>query len=613
MPSDSEMKHEYRITFQPSGRSVHVLPGTKVIEAAVRAGLVLRSPCGGIGTCGKCKVRVVKGHCPPTEKCSRILLARELERGYRLACQMGVSSDCTVEVPDEALFETHARILTESTGAAGKPSAPAIRKRFVELPEPTLEDALSDIERLERECGPLAIPLEAQKGLPGQLRKEGFKGTVVLDGSRFIAFEPGNTEKDCYGVAIDLGTTTVVATLVNLLDGTELGVAADMNPQISHGDDVISRITLAREREGAVDELQSTVLDALNTLIAQLCSDARIDNRHIYDVTIAGNTTMQHLLCGISPAALGEVPFAPVYARGQHLTASDLGLNIHPRAGILVFPNIGGFVGGANGLQQTDRPSMLVDIGTNGEIVLAHNGTLMATSTAAGPAFEGARIVNGMRAANGAIEKITLDDDDLICNVIGGTRPAGICGTALIDAVALLLDLGMIDMTGRIVSQEEVPASVPEKLRARLHPNDNDVNVLLVEENASKTGSALYLYQRDVRELQLAAGAIRAGVSIMLRKAGVEPGDLDSVLLAGGFGNYIRRENACRIGLLPDIPTEKIRFVGNASSMGAKAALLSAAARTTAEEIARATQHIDLSLDPEFQMEFGMAMMFPDA
>jgi uncharacterized 2Fe-2S/4Fe-4S cluster protein (DUF4445 family) len=183
----------------------------------------------------------------------------------------------------------------------------------------------------------------------------------------------------------------------------------------------------------------------------------------------------------------------------------------------------------------------------------------------------------------------------------------------LIDAVALLLDLGMIDMTGRIVSQEEVPASVPEKLRARLHPNDNDVNVLLVEENASKTGSALYLYQRDVRELQLAAGAIRAGVSIMLRKAGVEPGDLDSVLLAGGFGNYIRRENACRIGLLPDIPTEKIRFVGNASSMGAKAALLSAAARTTAEEIARATQHIDLSLDPEFQMEFGMAMMFPDA
>jgi uncharacterized 2Fe-2S/4Fe-4S cluster protein (DUF4445 family) len=327
---------------------------------------------------------------------------------------------------------------------------------------------------------------------------------------------------------------------------------------------------------------------------------------------------MQHLFCGVSPAALGEIPFAPAFRWGQQLRAAELGIRVHPDAGLYVFPNVGGFVGGdtvagilANGLLDAEAPTMLIDIGTNGEIVLAVEGRLYAASTAAGPAFEGARITQGMRAASGAIEKVVRRDGDLACNVIGGGPAAGICGTALIDVVAELLRLGVLDSSGRLLGDGERPGSLSRALTSRLHEADGDVNVLLSAAAASG-GEPIYLHQRDVRELQLASGALRAGMQIMLKRLGLQVQDLDAVLLAGGFGNYIRRENARRIGLLPAVPLERVRFVGNAASIGARDALLSMGSRRLTNHIAEATEHVDLSLDPDFQMAFGMAMMFPE-
>jgi uncharacterized 2Fe-2S/4Fe-4S cluster protein (DUF4445 family) len=435
-----------------------------------------------------------------------------------------------------------------------------------------------------------------------------------------LTWEPGDTSAETYAVAFDLGTTTLVGTLLNTADGSERAVAAAMNPQISVGDDVISRIASARESRQNIVRLQKAVVHAFNELLGRLCREAGVPRTRIYEASVAGNTTMQHLFCGISPAALGEIPFTPAYRAGRRASAEEIGLHIHPCGRVFIFPNIGGFVGGdtvagvlANGVHRTSETLLFVDIGTNGEIVLAHKGRLRAASCAAGPAFEGARIAAGMRAANGAIDKVLFDGQDLACNVIGGGKVAGLCGTALIDAVAVLLDLGIVDPTGRILSGQEAPPAVTPAVRRRLHPDGNETRVLLAGGDESRSGEPIYLIQRDIRELQLASGAIRAAIALLLRRVGLEPTDLQAVLLAGGFGNFIRRENACRIGMLPAIPVERIRFVGNAASMGAKAVLLAQELRREADQIAATAEHVDLSLDPEFQMEFGMAMMFPEA
>ena len=605
------------VTFQPSGRKVYVLPGTRLIEAAARAGLLLRNPCGGRGTCGKCRIQLTRGECFPGDGCRNVFTAEEIEAGWRLACQTRVIGDCVFHVPPASLFESESKILINDAGEHVTGS-PALGKRYIELDEPSLEDPEADFERVVRRIGDVQADLAQLARLSRRLRENGWKGTVVTCDGHFIDFEPGNDESAGYAVAFDLGTTTLVGTLVNTVTGAEEAVSAEMNPQISVGDDVISRITLAREDPEQVSYMQRQVVAAFNDLITGLCADAGIKREMIHEASVAGNTTMQHLFCGISPAALGEIPFVPSYRGSRAVPARDVGLAIHPAARLYVFPHIGGFVGGdtvsgilANSLQRCTETTLFIDIGTNGEIVLAHEGVLRATSCAAGPAFEGARIEAGMRAADGAIEKILFDGEDLVCDVIGSGKAKGICGTALIDIVAELLELGVIDETGRILSAAEVPDSVPEAIRARLHEIDGETHVLLVSGADASSGHPLYLIPRDIRELQLASGAIRAGVMIMLRQAGIGVEDVRHVLLAGGFGNYIRRENACRIGLLPAMPVSSIRFVGNAASMGAKTVLFSREHRAEAERIAMSTEHIDLSLDPEFQMEFGMAMMFP--
>jgi len=609
---------EIKVTFQPTGRSVFVLPGTLLLEAAGRAGIVLQTPCGGRGTCGKCRIRIRDGQCPPSDAGSRILSAEQVQHGERLACQTYVESPLVVEIPPESRFDAGTQILTAHADQTTV-LKPVISKRPFRLEAPGSGDAVSDVARLKNAIGKVVIPFHLLRNLAGFLRAHDWQGTAVVADTRLLGLEVGDTSRDAYGVAIDLGTTTVVGTLFDLVAGSEKAVSSTMNPQVGFGDDVISRISQVRENHGALGEMQQAGVKAINAMLHELSERTGIHPRHIYEVVIAGNSSMQQLLCGLDPSALGEVPFVQTFDGALTLPAQVLGLAVNPGGEVFVFPQIGGFVGGdtvagmlAAGLDKAEKPTLLVDIGTNGEIVLAYGGTFQATSTAAGPAFEGARIVQGMRATTGAIEKVVLRDDALL-NVIGNTRPVGLCGTALIDAVAELLRKGIIDETGRILPADEAPHGLPGALRARLVSTDGQTSFLLVPAEETASGEAIYLWQKDVRELQLATGAIRAGINILLRRAGLEPDDLGSVLLAGAFGNFIRRSNARRIGLLPQIPCGRIHFIGNAASLGARLALLSTDERGRAERLRNATEHVDLSLDPEFQMEFGMAMLFPDA
>jgi uncharacterized 2Fe-2S/4Fe-4S cluster protein (DUF4445 family) len=608
--------NEVKVIFEPSGRAVYVLPGTVMLEAAAQAGFIINSPCGGSGTCGKCVVLIRAGECPPQPNETAVLGHARVLGGARMACQARIVTPLTVEIPESSLFQAQQQILT---GDAGGPVQvkPRIRKQYIELTPPTQHDANSDLDRVRAVVGDCQAHIAAVRQLPGALRTGGFKVTAVLVDDELIAVEAGDTTAACFGIAFDIGSTTLVGTLVNLATGADVAVAARVNPQTSFGDDVVSRIQKCRTDDKGLAQLHGAVMDGVNKIIDELLRKTSVGRQYIYEIVFAGNTTMQSILCGIDPFALGELPFVPAFREALECHAADLHLHVNPVAKIYIFPQIGGFVGGdtvagivATRLDRSSAPALLVDIGTNGEIVLFSGGILWATSVAAGPAFEGARITNGMRAATGAIEKILLDGDVRL-NVIGNTKPAGLCGTGLIDVAAELLRTGILDPSGRILSAEEVPASVPAALKARLVEHGHEVDFLLASAGESATQQPLFLYQRDIRELQLANGAIRAGINILLRTAGLQPSDLDSVLLAGAFGNFIRRNHARRIGMLPPIPCSRIRFVGNTASFGAKRALLSIEEKSYAARIMRDVRHVDLSLDPEFQMEFAEAMLLP--
>ncbi len=612
---------QVRVTFEPSGRTVTVLPGTKVVEAAALAGLTVDTPCGGQGVCGKCLVKFVHGAGKPTAADVERLGEGELAQGWRLACQATVGAATVIHVPETSLFGGHHQILAERQKTAATDVMPSVRKVYVELPTPTLHSNDPDVTRLERKLGKIKVDLDLLKMLPHRLREGKFAGTAVMTDHHLIDFEPGDTTGRCHGMAFDIGTTTIVGSLLDLTDGREVGLASGINPQVSFGDDVLSRIQHSASCDACLGELRRSVLGAIVEIIAAACMEAAISPRDIYEITFAGNTTMQHLLCGIDPSQLGQVPFTPVFGDGLLLAAAQLEVPIHPRAAAYVFPVIGGFVGGdtvagilATNLPELEGPVLMVDIGTNGEIVLAHQGKLWAASTAAGPAFEGARISCGMRATTGAIEKVLLDGQAHL-GVIGNTRPTGLCGSGLIDLAAELLRQGVVSPEGRLLEKDELPASLAAPLRERVVARgDGSPEFLLADKDSHGQGARLSLTQRDVRELQLATGAIRAGIKIVCKQAGFKTSDLQRVLIAGGFGSFIRRSNAQRIGLLPtDVHHERIAYVGNASLNGAKWALLSTQARKRGEEFARRAMHVELSQDADFQMEFAEAMIFPEA
>ncbi|MCC6490067.1 MAG: DUF4445 domain-containing protein [Candidatus Hydrogenedentes bacterium] len=613
------IESEVSVTFEPQGRMVRVRPGVTVREAATRAGVFLDYPCGGQGTCGKCRVKAMAGLSEPASDEQALLTPEELTSGIRLACRAAVVRPVVVTVPDKSLLSTTYKILADSSGPAAVGSDPPVRRVHVEMNAPTLEDDAADLERLLRHTGPLAVGRDVLSVLPAQLRQSGFCGEAIAVDGELIAFDGGVSRKPYCVAAFDIGTTTLVGVLLDPCTGVERARASRMNPQTSLGDDVLSRILHTRQHMKGLEELRAMAVAAVNEMCLDLAARAGITPQAIVQIIIAGNTTMQHLFAGLDPGALGEVPFVPAASRSLRIPAKETGISIHPRGSVYVFPVIGGFVGGdtvagmlTTNIAESQGPVMLIDIGTNGELVLHRDGILWATSCAAGPAFEGARISHGMRAAEGAIEEFIFEDD-VRWSVIGDVRPAGICGSALIDAAAGLLRLGIVLPQGLMLEPGQLPDNLPEAIRRRVVSDASGTRFVLVEASETSIGSAIELTQADVRELQLAIAAIRAGFTILLRRAELGIDEVEHVLVAGAFGNYIRCENAQRIGLLPHgLPPSKLAFVGNTSLSGAHLAALSLSARERAESLAQRTHHVDLSLDPHFHEAYVEAMFFPE-
>jgi len=614
-----QMDDKARVVFQPYGKSVRVPMGATVREAASLAGIPLEYPCGGQGTCGKCRVRVAGADSKPGPADETFFSKQELSAGFRLACQTRLHADVNIEIPESGLPSGKNQILA---GRAASPSAaadPPVRAVFVNMSMPTLTDDRPDAERLLDAAHADSVEPALLYELPSLVRDHDFRGTAIVASGRLIDFVGGSEDAACLAAAFDIGTTTLVGELLDLRTGAIRGFASRMNPQTVFGDDVLSRITHASRSREALREVHDTVLIAVNEMVSEMAAQAGLGTQSIYEVAVSGNTTMEHLFAGLNPHALGVVPFVPVARRGLTLEPGQVGIDMNPNGHVYVLPVIGGFVGGdtvagiaATGLEEAERPSLLIDIGTNGELALVHNGKLTATSCAAGPAFEGARISCGMRAAAGAIEAVVFEEDVRV-STIGGGAPMGLCGSGLIDLAAELLRKGILLSQGLFVTPGALPDSLPPALRKRVVEEEAGTAFLFAQAEETLSGRPLLLTQRDVRELQLATGAIRAGISILLKRANLEPAQLDHVYVAGGFGNYIRLVNAQRIGLLPETLSQgQFSFVGNTSLEGARAAAFSLGARARAEAISRATAHFDLSCDAEFQTEFAMAMFFPE-
>jgi len=604
-----------KVTFRPGNRSVYVLSDTSILEAAGRVGIVITSPCGGQGTCGKCRIQVIEGNIPPTSIEKKILSKEDISSGVRLACQSKITSACIIYIPSTSR-ESAQQILTK--GIQGKKEIkPSVWKKYVELQKPTLENPKASLN-LIREAVKTSFHADIYiiRSLLETLNEADYKVTCVFSDGELISIEKGDTTKIDYGVAFDIGTTTLVGTLLDLNTGEELALVSRTNPQIIYGDDVISRINFTITDKDGLDKLFYKISREINDIISELSNKSGISIQNIYKVAIAGNSTMQHICLRVTPKSLAKIPFNLVIREPVEIKAKKIGIDINPGALVYVLPSIAGFVGGdtiacilATQLHKENDLKLIIDIGTNGEIVLGNNKKIIAASTAAGPSFEGARISQGMRATIGAIEKVIINED-VEYNVIGNTVPFGICGTGLIDGVAELLKAGVIDETGRIVSQSEYKGN--DNIRRRIIETEKGNDFLLVDGHAARSMRPIFISQKDVRELQLAKAAIAAGIKVLQKELNVTDKDISEVYLAGAFGNFIRRTNAKRIGLIPNIPSEKIAFVGNASSSGAKLVLLSYDMEKEAEYISTQTHYIELSARSDFNENFMNEIMFSE-
>ncbi len=606
---------KYHLTFLPANKSGDFPAGQSLLEACHQLGIELSAPCGGAGICGNCAVVVKSGNYPPTPADWEYLSADEIAQGKRLACQAKIAGDSVLLVPEPQKEEiSNILVFGEKRAVELRPS---VQKLFVHVDKPKLDDNPFDLEDLLRAAGlsgnSLHVPLDVLRNLPDRLRRSDYQGTLVTRDSKLIGFEMGDTRGINFGLAVDIGTTTVVGKLIDLTSGQIVAIASRLNSQRSYGDDVISRISYANDKEGGLSRLQQAVLEVLNEIIEDVLQQAGVKAESVYETVIVGNSVMEHLFLGVNPRHLAEMPYVPVF-RGPHIvTARELGLRLHGNGQVYIFPLIGRYVGGdtvgvlltlAAKLQQT---WLAVDIGTNGEILLCHRGTIMSCSTAAGPAFEGAHIAQGMHATTGAIDRVTTEGDDIKCHVIGDAPALGLCGSGLIDAIGTLLLMGIIDETGRIKSDDELPAGLSPAMRDRIVGQGGERCIVLKRES---DGSKVSLTQRDIREAQLAKGAIATGIEILLQEANLSPESLEAIYLAGAFGHYIRKDMALAIGLVPKVPEEKMHFIGNAACTGAELALVSAAERARAEGLAKAVRYVEISANPAFQDIFANRMLF---
>jgi uncharacterized 2Fe-2S/4Fe-4S cluster protein (DUF4445 family) len=603
-----------RLTFRPDGGEVRVPSGTTVFDAASWNGIAIDSTCGGHGTCRKCKVRVTSGEVPVDTLDPRAFAPDELRDGWRLACRAEAHQDLELEVPP---LQTRPKAALVGVGRHVI-LRPSVQKRYLELAEPSLEDQTSDMERVVAAVDDLELRVElaAVRNLGKTLRESDYKVTAVISDELLIDVEPGDTTDRRYGIAYDLGTTTVVATLLDLATGQPLAVHSMLNRQQPFGADVISRISATMMDPDALEALQSRAHETLAQLTAEVCDEAGVAPREVYDVAVCGNVTMMQLALGIDPEPLGMAPFIVTARKLPPALASDFGIRVHPRAAATVFPALGAYVGGdivagmlATGLTRDRRIRLFIDVGTNSEIALGSSERVVSTAAPAGPAFEAASIRCGMRAAEGAIEGVAITADEIALEVIGDAPPVGMCGSGLVDAVAQLVVAGLIDHSGKYVSDEQAAEEHPVLSKRLVRVGEERVFVLAWR--GDDPANAIYLSQRDVRELQFAKASIATGWSILMGELGITAADVAQVLLAGSFGSYLSPASAVKIGLVPKLALPRIVSAGNVAGEGAKMAVLSLRERAAAEAILEEVEYVELSGREDFNDMFMDQLAFP--
>lgn len=613
---------EVEVVFQPYGNRSKFSQGTTIMEAAKTLGVDISSLCAGKGTCGKCKVKVqkgVEGLSPPTEKELKHLSQEELSATIRLACQTQLTLPSIIFVPEISRVSKQ-RLQTEGLEVPVK-TAPLVNKYFVQMLPPTLHDVRSDEDRLldalRKEYGlaNLAIDYETTKTLPIVLRKAEWNVTVATFKDKIIAVEPGDTTDRCYGFAVDIGTTKLAGFLMDFNTGKVVAVAARMNPQISLGEDVLSRITHAMMHGlNALTELHNKVVSGINEMINECCEKADVKTKEIYELNFVGNTAMQMLFLKLWPQYTALSPYSPVLRRGVDVEAAKLGLISHQRANAHYVPIIGGFVGSdsvadlmAVDMLNSEEIIMDIDIGTNTEIAIGNKDLTMIASCASGPAFEGMEIQHGMRAATGAIERVSIDPGSLETHyrTIEDASPIGICGSGLVDAPAELLKAGVIDVTGRFNKE-----MAKETDRIRKTP-EGWYEYVIARKDETASNTDITITQSDIRELQKAKAAMRAGAEVLLKTMNLTKGDITMLYVAGAFGNYIDPESARTIGMYPEVSLERIKFVGNTAGTGSRMCLISKHMREYAEKISETVRYYELAVDPNFQSEYIKATFLP--
>ena len=601
------------IVLRPGNINVEAEQGSTLLQVIQKAGIPIVSICGGRGVCGKCRVIVVVGtenldHLTNAEL--RLLSPQDIKRNVRLACQAKITGAYVViYIPEESLITSRERAVAPVTLRDDIfPLTPLVRKIHVKLSRPTLKDNRSDFERLREVLvmqghlpaeTDLIIPLEVLRELPSILRSSDWDVTVVLYGNELVSVEPGDTINQLYGVAIDIGTSKIIACLVDLNSGKTLAEDFLENPQLAYGADVLSRITYAEKSQENLVKLQQLLLSAINKLIKNLTKRAGVDQRDIYEVVVVGNTVMHHLFFRIQPSFIARSPYVPAISSSFKCRARDLGVEINKHGYIYSLPVIGAFVGAdavanilATQMYKSEEPVLVVDIGINTEVLLGSSKIILATSAPAGPAFEGFGITHGMRAVLGAIGSIRINDSNVEYETIGGAKPRGICGSGLVDLVAELYRNGIIDSLGRF--------TVTNHPRVRRDHGLWRFTVALAEESA--TGAEIYVTLRDIETVLLAIAAIKTAWTILSGRLGVDPSEISRVYVAGSFGAKLNVDNAIEVELLPPVNKERVIFVGESAIAGAKIALKSLKARREVEEVVKTrVKYIELSADPEFR------------
>jgi uncharacterized 2Fe-2S/4Fe-4S cluster protein (DUF4445 family) len=604
-----------QLSFTPADRAVRVPVGVTVFDAASWNGIAIDSTCGGHGTCKKCKVKVLAGTSPVAALDVRSFSPDQLRDGWRLACLARATEDLRVEVPP---LSTRPKAATVGVGRQVI-LRPAVQKRYVELDEPTLADQRPDLQRLLDAIDDLEprADLHVLRRLPAVLRAADFKVTAVIVDEALIDVEPGDTTDRRFAIAYDLGTTTVVATLLDLATGTPVAVHSVLNKQQPFGGDVISRISATMMDDSALTRLREAAHATLGELTAAVCTEGGVDPAHVYEIALAGNATMTALALGVDPEPLGVAPFVMSFATPPVVLATDLGVSVHPGARAALFPALGAYVGGdivagmlATGMDRDKRLRLFIDVGTNCEIVLGDGEHILATAAPAGPAFEGGSIRCGMRAAEGAIEVVKLGAE-VELQVIGDVEPVGLCGSGLVDAVSELVRAGLLDASGRFVTDEAAEQIAPELAARFTRIGEERIFVLHRPAGSTDPAQTVYLSQRDVRELQFAKAAIATGWSLLVEEFGVQPGDIQQVLLAGSFGSYLSPASAVRIGLVPKLPVLRIVSAGNVAGEGAKMTLLSQRERAGATTLLEEVRYVELSDRSDFNDKFVDQLAFP--